>query len=79
MDAQPDFFKAAARPVAACAVVGVGGAVGGAALVGRGVCCVTGGAARYWDPVACAPYADLAAFRALRRKLGLPTAPARRL
>jgi len=52
---------------------------GGSAVVGRGVCAVTGTAAKYVDPLTGLPYADLAAFQAIRKAAKLPTVPARRL
>lgn len=52
---------------------------GGGSVVGRGVCAVTGTAAKYVDPLTGLPYADLAAFKAIRRAAKLPIAPARRL
>lgn len=52
---------------------------GGGSVVGRGVCAVTGTVAKYVDPLTGLPYADLAAFKAIRRAAKLPVAPARRL
>ena len=46
---------------------------------GCGVCAVTGRPAKYVDPLTLKPFADLAAFRALRAASGLPMQPARRL
>jgi len=85
VDAMPPFFRHEPLPPTPalhgstcggeCAA---GGAAGGGA-VGRGICAVTFGAARYFDPLTRKPYANAAAFRALRAGAGLPKKPCRKL
>jgi hypothetical protein len=70
--------EAAKRGAGGGAAVAASGS-GGSGAAGRGVCAASGSAAKYVDPATGLPFADLAAFQAIRNAAGLPTKPARRL